>query len=107
MWGAWWRRRELDGYARRSSVEAVAEICRVGITTRSDRHLFNSSSMIHVPVDIEQITQRVNELPQQQRIAIVGKYVKSMSTPQLTSWGEFGSDRLTRLLVLKGERGVV
>ena len=63
-WGHFWASKEYGvGYARRSSCSRVADQLRLGLKSKSDKHLFSHhAEMISVPDHIQEIDSKVGQL---------------------------------------------
>ncbi|QPB82809.1 hypothetical protein CWC22_007280 [Pseudoalteromonas rubra] len=77
-WGRYWASKEtVGGYASKSNVERLRECCELGGVFSSDAHLFSHGSQgIKVPEHIEDMTKKVNQLSDNYRKVITGRYVK-------------------------------
>lgn len=77
-WGNFWRSREYgNGYASVSPTARICETLRSECFTQGTSHLISHlSDNMHEPDDIRAISEIVNRLSNQCRLALVRKYVK-------------------------------
>lgn len=80
QWGRWWRWREISECSQAgTSLSAILmEICILGVrvqTTNTQAHM-HLSSHIRCPGSIEDMDERVEQLPIQQRNALVMRYIR-------------------------------
>ncbi|KZN64046.1 hypothetical protein N473_15710 [Pseudoalteromonas luteoviolacea CPMOR-1] len=104
-WGEFWASKEsTEGYARKSNVEKVKESCELGGIFSSTLYLHNQGAdNIFIPPHIQRLTDRVERLSKDCKLAIVGKYVKGFNNKELKSWACFPEVKSVEFWILRAE----
>ncbi len=105
-WGQYWARMEQsEGYARKSNVDRLKEVCELGAWISSDLHLF--SQAIEVPSHLKDIDNIVSRLSESAKLAMTGKYIKRKSVEEIRSWGGFHDNRSVEFWIRNAESAVL
>lgn len=108
VWGGFWRNHEsVGGYASKSNVESLREVCELGGWCSSDLHLFDSASSIQAPEHIQITTALIDRLKAPYKIAIMAWYTKRLRGDEFVSYTKVKSKRDGELLLMHAENALL
>ncbi|WP_100913555.1 hypothetical protein [Pseudoalteromonas spongiae] len=108
VWGVFWRNHEsVGGYASKSNVDRIREVCELGGWCSSDLHLFDSASSIHAPEHIQITTALIDRLKTPYKIAIMAWYTKRLRGDEFASYTKAKSKRDGELLLMHAENALL
>ncbi|TMN34123.1 hypothetical protein [Pseudoalteromonas sp. S2755] len=109
QWGRYWAAKEAtQGYGSKSNLERVKECCELGGYFSSDAHLFShGSSGIDEPPHIKALTAKIEQLSENCRLAIVGRYLKQFKDPELKAWANFPEVRSVQFWLIRAENALL
>lgn len=105
-WGKFWAKQQtLSGYASKSNVEKLREVCELGGWSHSS--VAGLSDSIFIPEDIAFIGKQVDKLGQKEKLVLIGKYIKKKSAAEIKAWANFDEVSSVKFWLLRAERSLL
>lgn len=109
QWGQFWARQEqLPGFAKKSNVEKIKEVCELGGFSSSSLHLHNNgSAFIKVPDNLVWLDSAIAKLNTTERTVLVARYVKLFERERIKAWCDLRETKSVDFWLLRAERALL